>query len=142
MDAFVKKSFAMIYTIFFILFISFIMAFIIKISSYPPRIMKDLTLYTQGNILLHDAKEFAKYFLYQAYLEGKECLSEYNFEYNNTKIRIDYAYPLGECKNNKFIAKYVHAKSIVAVNISVLLNTNKAVNEEEFLQKSFFIYPR
>ncbi|HEC1748152.1 TPA: hypothetical protein R1707_000864, partial [Campylobacter lari] len=52
------------------------------------------------------------------------------------------AYPLGECKNNKLIAKYIHAKSIIVVNISVLLNTNKAVNEEVFLQKSFFIYPR
>ncbi|HEG2580787.1 TPA: hypothetical protein SCV07_000071 [Campylobacter lari] len=52
-----KKSFAMVYTISFILFISFVMVFIIKISSYSPRIMKDLTLYTQGKILLYDAKE-------------------------------------------------------------------------------------
>ncbi|ECW8953913.1 hypothetical protein F5R70_00425 [Campylobacter lari] len=137
-----KKSFAMVYTISFILFISFVMTFVIKISSYSPRIMKDLTLYTQGKILLHDAKELSKYFLHQAYLEGKECLNEYNFEYNNIKIRIDYAYPLGECKGYKLIANDANAKSIIAVNISVLLNDNKAVNEEVFLQKSFFVYPK
>ncbi|MCR8706852.1 hypothetical protein [Campylobacter sp. W0066.2] len=36
------------------------------------------------------------------------------------------------------IANDANAKSIIAVNISVLLNGNKAVNEEVFLQKSFF----
>ncbi|OCX42263.1 hypothetical protein A7X81_03475 [Campylobacter ornithocola] len=137
-----KKSFAMIYTIFFILFISFVLIFIVKIASYSPRIIKDLALYTQGKILLHDTKELSKYFLYQAFLEDKECLNEYNFEYNSIKIRIDYAYPLGECKNYKLVANYANVKSIVAVNISVLLNSDKAVNEEVFLQKSFFIYPK
>ncbi|HEC1780433.1 TPA: hypothetical protein R1725_001571 [Campylobacter lari] len=92
--------------------------------------------------MLHDAKELSKYFLYQAYLEGKECLKEYNFEYNNIKIRIDYTYPLGECKGYKLITNDTNAKSIIAVNISVLLNDNKAVNEEVFLQKSFFVYPK
>lgn len=65
-----KKSFAMVYAISFILFISFVMAFVIKISSYSPRIMKDLTLYTQGKILLHDAKELSKYFFISSLFRG------------------------------------------------------------------------
>ncbi|AJC86401.1 hypothetical protein [Campylobacter sp. RM16704] len=137
-----KKSFAMIYTIFFILFISFMSLFIIKLSSYPPRIMKDLILYTQSKILLYDSKELSKYFLYQAHLEGKECLEYVYFEINNAKIKIDYVYPLGECINEKFIKNYDNAKSIIAVNVSVLTNDNTNVNEEIFLQKSFFIYPK
>ncbi|CAM4097188.1 hypothetical protein [Campylobacter armoricus] len=137
-----KKSFAMIYTIFFVLFVSFALLFIIKISSYPHRIMKDLTLYTQGKILLYDSKELSKYFLYNAFLEGKECIEDVYFEFNKAKIKMDYMYPLGECKNNSFVKNYDNALSIVAVNVSVLINDNTNVNEEVFLQKSFFIYPK
>ncbi|MBX2078150.1 hypothetical protein I9T54_01165 [Campylobacter peloridis] len=137
-----KKSFIMFYTIFFILFISFLCFFIIKLSSYPPRIIKDFAFYTQAKILLHNSKELSKYFLYQAYNEKKECIETIYFQYANSKIRLDFVYPLGECKNAKFKANYDNAMSIVAVNASVLINDNKGVNEEIFLQRSFFIYPK
>ncbi|QOR00618.1 MULTISPECIES: hypothetical protein [unclassified Campylobacter] len=137
-----KQAFAMVYTIFFIMFVAFVLVFVVKISSYTPRIMQDLILYTQGKILVLNSKEMSKYFLYQAYLEGKECIEQINFKYNNATVQIDYAYPLGRCENGQLLLDYEVTKAIVAVNVSVLLNENKSVNEEVFLQRSFFIYPK
>ncbi|WP_291952874.1 hypothetical protein [Campylobacter sp.] len=137
-----KKSFVMVYVVFLIMSIAFLSLFVVKISSYSSRIMKDFILYTQGKILLYDSKEMSKYFLYEARKEGKECLKNINFTYNNAIMRLDYVYPLAECIDEKIISSYKQANSIIAVNASVLLNSNKEVNEEIFLQKSFFIYPK
>ncbi|MBF7049247.1 hypothetical protein IY972_02040 [Campylobacter volucris] len=137
-----KKSFAMIYTIFLIIFVSFMVLSAIKIASYPPRIMKDLIFYTQGKIILFDAVELSKYFLYEARTQDKECLDEIKFNYNQAVVKIDYVYPLAKCDNGKIITDYENPNSIIAINVSVLLNANQGVNEEVFLQKSFFIYPK
>lgn len=137
-----KKSFAMIYTIFLIIFVSFMVLFAIKIASYPPRIMKDLIFYIRGEIILFDAVELSKYFLYEARTQDKECLDEIKFKYNQAVVKIDYVYPLAKCDNEKIITDYENPNSIIAINVSVLLNANQGVNEEVFLQKSFFIYPK
>ncbi|WP_279176681.1 hypothetical protein [Campylobacter insulaenigrae] len=137
-----KKSFVMIYVVFLVIFISFLSMFIVKTLSYSSRIMKDYIFYTQGKILLYDFKEISKYFLYEAKKEGKECLENLKLNYNGILISIDYIYPLAKCINEKVISNYQQADSIIAVNIGILLNTDKGVNEEIFLQKSFFIYPK
>ncbi|EOH4463967.1 hypothetical protein ACLQ7K_001724, partial [Campylobacter jejuni] len=61
-----KKAYVLIWTIFLILLISLWMSLTLNISSYTPKIIQDSYYYLQAQILNHNARQFSKYFLYQA----------------------------------------------------------------------------
>lgn len=143
-----KKAYILLSTIFLIIFLGFYIALNLHLSSYVPRLIKDTHLYLQARILAHSSKEFAKYFLYEAKKENKECLNFVSFNYPTLEdtIRIDYFYPLGMCENFKLKQINTDANlskdGIIIANISVALNSNKGVNEEIFINQKVFIYPK
>ncbi|MBK1964024.1 hypothetical protein [Campylobacter novaezeelandiae] len=116
-----------------------------NISSYIPRILRDEYYYTEARILSLNAKELAKYFLYKAKQEGKECINFINFNYpkDDDIVRIDYFYPIAECDNFKFKSINQDANlskdGVIIINISIRLNSNQAVNDEIFINKKDLI---
>lgn len=142
-----KRAYILLMSVLLLVSVSFFVVANLHLSSYAPRFVKDLSLYTQAQILAHNGKDFAKYFLVQAKKQGKECLQFAQFHYPKAKdsIRIDYFYPLRECENGRFTHTNADANlskdNVIIINISVLLNADSAVNEEIFVNKKAFIYP-
>lgn len=144
----VKKAYILLNVVFLILLLGFYLGFNLNLSSYAPRLLKDTHLYLQAKILAHDSKELAKYFLYRAKKENKECLNSVSFHYpkSDDTIRIDYFYAIATCENFKFTELNKDANlskdGVIIANISVALNSNKGVNEEIFINQKSFIYPK
>jgi len=140
-----KKAYILISVVILITMIGFFMSFQLNNSSYNQRILTDTYHYLQARILARSSKELAKFFLYAAKNEGKECLNFISFNYPkaNDTIRFDYLYPLGECENFRFKNLNQDANlskdGVIIVNISIALNSNKNVNEEIFVNQKFFI---
>ena len=142
-----KRGFVLLMSLILLVFVSFVAVLSLQISSYAPRQIKDLRLYTQAQILAHNSVDLAKYLLVKAKAQGQECLNFTQFHYPSAKdsVRIDYFYPLQECENGRLI----HTKAdvnlskdnVIIVNISVLLNADKGVNEEIFVNKKELLYP-
>lgn len=142
-----KKAYILAMSVPLLVSISFFVVANLRLSSYAPRFVRDLSLYTQAQILASKGKEFAKYFLVEAKKQGAECLNFARFHYPSAKdsVRIDYFYPLRECENGRFTHTNADANlskdNIIIINISVLLNADSAVNEEIFVNKKAFLYP-
>ncbi|TBR81153.1 hypothetical protein DU472_00590 [Campylobacter novaezeelandiae] len=141
-----KKAYILISIVFLITLVSFLINLSFNISSYIPRILRDEYYYIQARILSLNAKELAKYFLYKAKQEGKECINFINFNYpkDDDIVRIDYFYPIAECDNFKFKSINQDANlskdGVIIINISIRLNSNQAVNDEIFINKKDLIY--
>ena len=141
-----KRGFILLMSLLLLVFISFFVVLNLQISSYTPRHIRDLSLYTQAQILAQNGLNLAKYFLIQAKKQNKECLdyAEFNYPRANDLIRIDYFYPLQECKNFQFISTNKDANlskdNLIIVNISVLLNGKSRVNEEIFVNRKEVLY--
>lgn len=142
-----KRGFILLMSLLLLVFVSLFVVLNLQISSYTPRHIRDLSLYTQAQILASNSLNLAKHFLIEAKKQGKECLNYAQFHYPKPKdiVRIDYFYPLQECENFRFIGTNADAnlskENIIIINISVLLNADSAVNEEIFVNKKAFIYP-
>lgn len=93
---------------FLITLVSFLINLSFNISSYIPRILRDEYYYTEARILSLNAKELAKYFLYKAKQEGKECINFINFNYpkDDDIVRIDY---------------FILLQSVIILNLKVLI---------------------
>lgn len=142
-----KKAYILLLALLALVFFSFVLLLNLNISSYAPRLIKDLKLYLQANILAQDSKELAKYFLYKAQTEGKECLQsvEFNYPTKNDTIKIEYFYVLADCKNFKIKHQQKPKdlnESLIILNISVSLNAGEGVNEEVFVNHKNVIYPK
>lgn len=133
-----KRAYVLLMSLILLVCVSFFVVMNLQISSYTPRLIKDLSLYIQAQILAQNSKELAKYFLTQAQKQGKDCLKFVQFHYPKPSdtIRIDYFYPLQECANLDLNSS---KENPVIINISVLLNANNAVNEEIFVNKKALI---
>ncbi len=142
-----KKAYILAISLLLLVFVSFFVVINLQISSYTPRFVRDLQLYTQAQILARGGKDFAKYFLMQAKKQGAQCLNFAHFHYPSAKdsIRIDFFYPLAQCENGRLIHANTDANlskdNIIIINISVLLNADSAVNEEIFVNNKAFLYP-
>lgn len=142
-----KRGFVLLMSLILLVFVSFVAVLSLQISSYSPRQIKDLRLYTQGQILAHNSVDLAKYLLVKAKAQGQECLNFTQFHYPSAKdsVRIDYFYPLQECENGRLIHTNADVNlskdNVIIVNISVLLNADKGVNEEIFVNKKELLYP-
>lgn len=142
-----KKAYILVMSVLLLVSVSFFVIINLRLSSYAPRLIKDLSLYTQAQILARQSVEFAKYFLVEAKKQGVECLNFARFHYPKAKdsVRIDYFYPLRECENGRFTHTNADANlskdNIIVINISVSLNAGGAVNEEIFVNKKAFLYP-
>lgn len=136
-----KRAYVLLMSLILLVCVSFFVVMNLQISSYTPRLIKDLSLYIQAQILAQDSKELAKYFLTQAQKQGKDCLNFVQFHYPkpNDTIRIDYFYPLQECVNLRFVDLNSSKENFAIINISVLLNADNAVNEEIFVNKKALI---
>ena len=142
-----KMGYILVMSLLLLVFVSFFVVFWLQISSYTPRHIRDLSLYTQAQILAHDSLNLAKHFLSEAKKQGKDCLefAQFNYPQSADIVRIDYFYPLQECVNSSFISTNADANlskdNAIIINISVLLNANSAVNEEIFVNRKAVIYP-
>ena len=142
-----KRGFILLMSLLLLVFISFFVVLNLQISSYTPRHIRDLSLYTQAQTLAQNSLNLAKYFLIEAKKQGKECLTYAEFHYPKPKdtIRIDYFYPLQECENGHFTHTNADANlskdNAIIINISVLLNTDSNVNEEIFANRKEVLYP-
>ncbi|MFQ6341460.1 hypothetical protein [Campylobacter sp. VTCC 70190] len=141
-----KKAYVLIWTIFLILLIGLWMSLSLNISGYTPKIIQDSYYYLQAQILSHNAKEFAKYFLYQAKQENKECLDNISFHYAKALIKIKYFYPIAGCINFKFSNFNPDANlsqdGLIIAHISIAFNSDLNVNDEILLTKSLILYPK
>ncbi|MCR2062664.1 hypothetical protein [Campylobacter helveticus] len=135
-----KKAYILLGVIFLVIFVGFLLSVGLNISSYTPRFLKDSYAYIQAKILSFNAKELAKYALFQAKKEGFECLNFINFSYPSAanKIKIEYFYTIAECQNNRLVNLNPDANlskhGVIVVNISVAYQ-NEAVNEEIFINE-------
>ena len=142
-----KKAYILLTSLLLLVLVSFFAVFSLQISSYVPRQVKDLSLYVQAQLLARNSLNLAKYFLVQAKKQGKECLNFSQFHYPKDKdlIRIDYFYPLRQCENGRLIHTNADVNlskdNVIIVNIGVLLNADKGVNEEIFVNKKELLYP-
>ena len=142
-----KRGFILLMSLLLLVFISFFVVLNLQISSYTPRHIRDLSLYTQAQTLAQNSLNLAKYFLLEAKKQGKECLDYAEFHYPKPKdtIRIDYFYPLQECENGRFTHTNTDANlsknNAIIINISVLLNADSSVNEEIFVNRKEVLYP-
>lgn len=140
-----KKGFLLFVCIITLIFVSFFTLFAVNKSAYIPKHIKNVFLYTQAKILSENSKELAKYFLYEAKSQGKQCIDKVKFKYENAQILIQYLYPLRECINFSFTDTNKDANlskdNIIISNISVLLNEGSGVNEEIFINENIFLYP-
>lgn len=136
-----KRAYVLLMSLILLVCVSFFVVMNLQISSYTPRLIKDLSLYIQAQILAQDSKELAKYLLIQAQKQGKDCLNFVQFHYPKPSdtIRIDYFYPLQECVNLRFVDLNSSKENFAIINISVLLNADNAVNEEVFVNKKALI---
>ncbi|TEY03533.1 hypothetical protein [Campylobacter sp. US33a] len=143
-----KKAYALLASISLLIVFIFFISLSLQMSSYYPRQIKDLYLYIQANILATNAKELAKYFLYIAKKQNKECLERVEFNYPNAQsiIRIDYFYSVATCKNYSLapINQDINLSkdNVINVNISIYLNKDKEVNEEIFINKKLILFPK
>ena len=142
-----KRGFVLLMSLILLVFVSFVAVLSLQISSYTPRQIKDLRLYTQAQILAHNSVELAQYLLVKAKAQGQECLNFTQFHYPSAKdsVRIDYFYPLQECENGRLTHTNADTNlskdNVIILNISILLNAGKAVNDEIFINKKAYIYP-
>lgn len=143
-----KKAYILLSVVFLIISLGFYILLNLNLSSYAPRVLKDTHLYLQAKILARSSEELAKYFLYKAKEENKECLNSVSFNYPSLKdtIRIDYLYPIATCEN--FELRWINPDAnlskdgVIVVNISVALNSHGEVNEEIFINQKTFIYTK
>ncbi|ELH3500297.1 hypothetical protein RPZ72_001378 [Campylobacter upsaliensis] len=131
-----KKAYVLFGVVFLTLFVGFLMSVGLNISSYTPRFLKDNYAYTQAQILRSNAKELAKYALFQAKKEGFECLNSISFSYPSVKdkIKLEYFYAFAECQKGRLINVNpdvnLSKDGVIIVNISVFSKLNEGVNEE------------
>ncbi len=143
-----KKAYVLLSVVFLVILLGFYIHLNLNLSSYASRTLKDTHLYLQAKILAHSAKELAKYFLYEAKKQNKECLNFVSFNYPSAQdtVRIDYFYPIAVCENFKL--KQINKDAnlckdgIIIANISVRLNAHKGVNEEIFINQKAFIHAK
>lgn len=141
-----KKAYILLSVIILTTFIALWISLNLNISAYTPRAFLDTYDYLQAKIYTHDAKELAKYFLYKAKEENKECLEYAQIEHEKAVLRVDYLYPIAECENFKL--KNINPDAnlskdgIIILNISVAINSNTHVNEEIFINKKSFLQTR
>ncbi len=133
-----KRGYILVMSLLLLVFVSFFVVFWLRLSSYTPRHIRDLSLYTQAQILAHDSVNLAKHFLSEAKKQGKDCLTfaQFNYPQSADIVRIDYFYPLQECVNSHFAHANKDANlskdNAIIINISVLLNAGGAVNMRRF----------
>ncbi|TKX31734.1 hypothetical protein [Campylobacter estrildidarum] len=138
-----KKAYILITLVFLISFLGFWLSLNTTISSYTPRFIRDSYYYLQAQILIDE--KLAKYLLYKAKLENKECLNSITLNYPNPndKIKIDYYYPIAQCQNFKLVSINQDANlskdGVIIVHISVALNSQKGVNDEILINKTFIL---
>ncbi len=143
-----KKAYVLLGVLFLVFLIAFYLQLNFNISSYASRTLKDTRLYLQAKILAQNAKELAKYFLYEAKKQNKECLNSISFNYPSTRdsVNIAYFYPVASCENFKLTQINKDANlskdGVILVNISISLNAQKGVNDEIFINEKAFIYPK
>ncbi|KGI56489.1 hypothetical protein [Campylobacter sp. MIT 97-5078] len=143
-----KKAYILLASLALLAFFSFTIIFYLKQTSYTPKRLKDAILHTQAQILLQDFKELSKLFLYEAKLQGKDCLESVSLNYPNPNdfIVIRYFYPLGKCENFKLTQLNTDANlskdKLIIAHINILLNSQKVVNDEIFIQDTFTLYPK
>lgn len=141
-----KKAYILIILIISIIVLGLWLSLNTTLSSYAPRFARDTYYYLQAQVLANE--NIAKYFLYQAKLKNKKCLNSIilNYPNPNDKIKIEYFYPLAECKNFNF--KNINQDAnlskdgIVIAHISVALHTQQAVNDEILINKTFILHPK
>lgn len=138
-----KKAYILITLIFLISFLGFWLSLNTTLLSYIPRFIRDTYYYLQAQILID--KKLAKYLLYKAKLEDKECLNSIvlNYPNLNDRIQITYHYPIAQCENFKLISINQDANlsknGIIIAHINVALNSQKGVNDEILINKSFIL---
>lgn len=94
-----KRAYILLSLVFLISALGIWLSLNITTSSYIPRFVKDAYYYLQAQILADE--KLVKYLLYQAKLDGKECLDSITLHYPNLndKIKIQYHYPIAQCKS-------------------------------------------
>lgn len=144
-----KKGFVLISTLFLVSMVAIMGTLALHMSSYEPRLVRDLYSYVQASLILDKSENIAKYLLYTARKKGFECIKKARLEYplKDDTLTFDYVYPLAKCENGFFteISKDQNPLKIVMVNVSVAIKTESTrytVNESVFLRKSFFLYPK
>lgn len=143
-----KKAYILLSVMFLVALVSFWFSLSLTTSSYTPRILSDTQDYLQARILAHNSKELAKYFLYKAKKDGKECLNSITLSYpsHEDKIRIDYFYALAECKNYKLHQINNDANlskdGVITISVNIALHQNNAVNEEILVHKNLRLLAR
>ena len=141
-----KKAFVLIWLIFLIILLGTGISLSLNNTSYIPKLIKHSYDYLQAQILIHNAKEFSKYFLYQAKKENKQCLNAIHFNYAQALIKIKYFYPLAQCKDFQFSTFNKDANlsrdGLILVHISIALSNDKNVNDATILTKNLLLYPK
>lgn len=142
-----KKAFVLPLVLLMLSVLSFMLILNVNFSSQTPRLYRDLTMYLQAELLSFEAKNLAKYLIFKAKEQGKECLNYTLLEYPTKYdlMEFEFFYPLAECNNFK-LEPHLNSQKIIAVSVNILLNANSknekaAVNDEIFLHESFYLYP-
>lgn len=137
-----KRAYILLSVIFVVTMVGLWLSASFTSSSYAARILTDTYAYLQARILAQNSKNLAKYFLYLAKKEGKQCLNSITFSYPgpNDKVRMDYFYTIAECKNHQLQKINPDANlskdGVIIVSVGVALRQNLSVNEEIFVQKT------
>lgn len=143
-----KKAYILLSVIFLTTFIAFWISLSFTFSSYTPRFLRDTFYYIEANILAQNAKELAKYFLYEAKNQGKQCLNSITLHYPKAddRINIEYFYPIAECKNFKILSLNKDANlskdGLIIAYVSIALNTDSKVNDEIFVNKKVLLWTK
>lgn len=141
-----KKAYILITLIVLISFLGFWLSLNTTLLSYTPRFIRDTYYYLQAQILIDE--KLAKYLLYKAKLENKECLNSITLNYPNPndQIQITYYYPIAKCEDFKLISINQDANlskdGIIIAHISVALNSQKGVNDEILINKTFILHTK
>lgn len=142
-----KKAYILLLSVILLVLVAFWGIIKLQNSSYVPREARDSFAFIQARLLLKDSKELAKYFLFVAHKQGRQCLNSIHFNFANALVRMDYYYALGICVEGKLKDIPQDTKqNAILVSLSVIINasnakSDKSVNDEVFLNDKFYIYP-
>lgn len=147
-----KKAMILPLALIFFVIISFICLNFLRFSAHTPNFVKNMHSYSQTQILRKNAKELAKYLLFVAKNQGKDCLESLSLNYPKADdiAKFEFFYPLAKCENFTLTELNHDANlskdKLIIVHFSHLLHANslneRGVNDEIFTNEIFYLYPQ
>lgn len=145
-----KKAMILPLALIFFVILSFVCLNFLRFSAYTPNFAKNIHSYSQAQILRQNAKDLAKYLLFIAKNQGKDCLENLSFHYPKADdiLKFEFFYPLAKCEN--FTLKELNhdanlsRDNLIIVHFSHLFHANnlneRGVNDEIFTNEIFYLY--